>query len=312
MAADESASATEAREERAGTAARISSRLEAVGRRRVALYLTLVILLALYLSPLWSGFTTSLKTAATFATTSPLTPPPPDGFTTEPWFESWDRMRFAMVNSAIFVIPATVLSAFLGSLAAYGLTKIDWRGQIAVLLLFLAGVFIPYQSVLVPLRQFWSAVDLASLLAFAPMLAARADLFELAITHTAYGIPICTILFRGYYLTIDDAILEAAKLDGASTIRIYWRIILPLSKPMFAVTLIYQFTNIWNDLLFALVLVTASRNFVATQALNELQGAMVGQYNLQMAGAFIVAMPTLIIYIVFGREFARGLAGESG
>ncbi|MCU4753356.1 carbohydrate ABC transporter permease [Halobacteria archaeon AArc-curdl1] len=289
-----------------------SRRIGRIGRRRLALYVTLVLLLALYLSPLWSGFTTSLKTAVTFATTSPLTPPPPDGFTVEPWYEAWGRMRFAMINSVFFVIPATVLSAFLGSLAAYGLTKIDWRGQIGILLLFLAGVFIPYQSVLVPLRQFWSAVDLASLLAFAPALAARADLLELAITHTAYGIPICTILFRGYYLTIDDEIIEAAKIDGASTIRIYRRIVLPLSKPMFAVTLIYQFTNIWNDLLFALVLVTTSRNFVATQALNELQGAMVGQYNLQMAGAFIVAMPTLIIYVVFGRQFARGLGGESG
>ncbi len=290
---------------------RLSELIDRVGLRRLVLYLTLVVLVALYLSPLWSGLTTSLKTAAGFATTTPLEPPPPDAITVEPWFDAWARMRFAMVNSFLFVLPATVLSAFLGSLAAYGLTKIDWRGQIAVLLAFLVGVFIPYQSVLVPLRQFWSAVDLASLLAFAPMLAARADLIELAITHTAYGIPICTILFRGYYLTIDDAIIEAAKIDGASSIRIYRRIILPLSKPMFAVTLIYQFTQIWNDLLFALVLVTTSRNFVATQALNELQGAMVGQYNLQMAGAFIVAVPTLLVYIVFGRQFARGLAGSS-
>ncbi|WP_290817574.1 carbohydrate ABC transporter permease [Halovivax sp.] len=287
-------------------------RIGSADRRRLSLYLLLIVLLALYLSPLWSGLTTAFKTAAEFATTTPLTPPGPAGFTAEPWFEAWGRLRFAMINSVLFVVPATILSAFLGSLAAYGLTKIDWRGQLAILLLFLAGVFIPYQSVLVPLRQFWSAVDLASLLAFWPTLAARADLIELAVTHTAYGIPICTILFRGYYLTIDDSIVEAARLDGASAVRVYWRIILPLSKPMFAVTLIYQFTNIWNDLLFALVLVTTSRNFVATQSLNELQGAMVGQYNLQMAGAFLVAMPTLIIYVVFGRQFARGLAGESG
>ncbi|WP_254767976.1 carbohydrate ABC transporter permease [Salinilacihabitans rarus] len=305
MAADERSGAVDAAADRGPDVDRI-------GRRRVALYGVLVAAVLLYLSPLWSGFTTSLKTAAAFATTSPLTPPPPDGFTTGPWYEAWGRIRFAMSNSAIFVVPATVLSAFLGSLAAYGLTHVDWRGQIGVLLLFLAGVFIPYQSVLVPLRQFWSAVDLASLLAFSPVLAARADLLELAITHTAYGIPICTILFRGYYLTIDDEIIEAAKIDGASTFRIYRRIVLPLSKPMFAVALIYQFTNIWNDLLFALVLVTTSRNFVATQALNELQGAMVGQYNLQMAGAFVVAAPTLLLYVVFGRQFARGLAGESG
>ncbi|MCU4971380.1 carbohydrate ABC transporter permease [Halobacteria archaeon AArc-m2/3/4] len=303
---------TEAATETESARARATRGLDRVGGRRIALYLVLLALIVLYLSPLWSGFTTSLKTAAGFATTTPITPPLPEYVTTEAWLEAWGRMRFAMVNSLVFVLPATVLSAFLGSLAAYGLTKIDWRGQIAILLLFLIGVFIPYQSVLVPLRQFWTIVDLPSLLAFSSTLAARSDLIALAITHTAYGIPICTILFRGYYLTIDDDIVEAAKLDGASSIRIYRRIILPLSKPMFAVTLIYQFTNIWNDLLFALVLVRTSRNFVATQALNELQGAMVGQYNLQMAGAFIVALPTLIIYVVFGSQFAKGLSGESG
>ena len=297
--------------------------LQEASRARQLLYVVLLVLLVVYLSPLWSGLMTSLKTPTGFARTLPYAPPTPEYFILEPWGDAADRLQGGMINSILFVIPATVLSAFLGSLAAFGLTKIDWRGQVAILLLFVGGVFLPYQSVLVPLRQFWSLVDISGImltiagaLAFAPvlpgffeLLAAKADLIELTITHTAYGIPICTVLFRGYYFTIDDDIIEAAKIDGASLFRIYRRIVLPLSTPMFAVTLIYQFTNIYNDLLFALVLVTTSRNHVATQALTQLQGAMVGQYNLQMAGAFIVALPTLIIYVLFGKQFAEGITG---
>ncbi len=220
-------------------------------------------------------------------------------------------MQGGLINSAMFVVPATILSATLGSLAAYGLTKLSWRGQVGILVIFLAGVFLPYQSVLVPLRQFWSAVDLAGLLSFAPFLANRADLLELTITHTAYGIPICTILFRSYYKTLDDEMIEAAKIDGANAFGIYKRIVLPLSLPMFAVTLIYQFTQVWNDLLFALVLVTSRSNYVVTQSLNELQGSMAQEYNIQMAGAFIAALPTIIIYVIFGRQFAKGITGAS-
>jgi glucose/mannose transport system permease protein len=104
--------------------------------------------------------------------------------------------------------------------------------------------------------------------------------------------------------------LEAARLDGASVTRIYRRIVLPLSVPMFAVTLIYQFTQVWNDLLFALVIVQSSEFFVVTQELNALQGALVQEYNIQMAGAFIAALPTLIVYVMFGKQFAEGVAGE--
>lgn len=186
----------------------------------------------------------------------------------------------------------------------------SWWGQLLVFGLLIAGVFIPYQAVLVPLRQFWSVVDVGSLLAGVPVLGPRSDLIELTITHTAYGIPICTVLFRSYYQTIDDDMLEAPRLDGASVTRIYRRIVLPLSIPMFAATLIYQFTQVWNDLLFALVIVQSSEFFVVTQGLNALQGSLVQEYNIQMAGAFFAALPTLIVYVLFGKQFAEGVAGE--
>ncbi len=290
---------------------RIATRREELDTQRMGLYVVLLGLIGFYLSPLWAGLTTAFKTQAGFVETTPLTPPTPEWFTLEPWQLAFATMQGGLLNSVAFVVPATILSALLGSLAAYGLTKLSWRGQIGILVLFLAGVFLPYQSVLVPLRQFWSAVGLAELLSFAPVLAERADLIELTITHTAYGIPICTILFRSYYKTLDDDMIEAAKIDGANAFGIYKRIVLPLSLPMFAVTLIYQFTQIWNDLLFALVLVTSRSNYVVTQSLNELQGAMAQEYNLQMAGAFIAALPTIIIYVIFGRQFAKGITGAS-
>lgn len=293
-----------------------------VSASRAALYAALLGLLVFYLLPLHSGIMTAFVERASGL---PYAPPPPSDATLSNWGEAFDQMRSGMTNSFLFVIPATVLSALLGSLAAFGLTKLSWRGQLGVLVLLVAGVFIPYQSVLVPLREFWSIVALeghlklfASNLEFLPLvpgflfsLGNHADLIELSVTHTAYGIPICAVLFRGYYMTIDDEILEAAQVDGASTFTVYRRIILPLSKPMFAVTMIYQFTNIWNDLLFALVLVEDSSQHVATQKLNATLGSFATDFSLVMAAAFLVAAPTIIIYVLFGEQFAEGITGES-
>ncbi|MFW5937646.1 MAG: carbohydrate ABC transporter permease [Halanaeroarchaeum sp.] len=276
---------------------------------RIALYATLVLLVAFYLSPLESAIMTAFKTQQGFVETSPFVPPALAEFTLDPWFAAFDRLRQGLVNSLLFTIPATMLSATLGSLVAYGLTSTKWRGQSLVLVLLIAGIFIPYQSVLVPLSRFWSIVDPASIFAGIEPLADRSGLIALTVTHTAYGIPITTLLFRAHYKAMDASMLEAARLDGASLTKIYLRIVLPLSVPMFAVTLIYQFTNIWNDLLFALVLVQNPGNDVATMALTSLKGSMVSQYNLQMAGAFITALPTLLVYIFFGEQFAEGVAG---
>lgn len=302
-----------------------SSWSDSVNLRRVSVYAVLGVMVAFYLAPLETGLMTAFKTQDAFFSTTPFAPPPTDGVTAQPWAAAFDRLSPGLVNSLLFAVPATILSALFGSMAAYGMTNLDWKYQVGVLSLFVAGVFIPYQSVLVPLTRFWAMVDVAGLLtsvagllSVVPLVpglfsaaADRAGLIELGVTHTAYGIPICTVLFRGYYLSLDREMLEAARLDGASPAGIYRKIVLPLSKPMFAVTLIYQFTNIWNDLLFALVLVSDPSNAPITIALNTLKGSMVQQYNIQMAGAFIAALPTLVIYVLFGEQFAKGVAGET-
>lgn len=279
--------------------------------RRIGLYAVLLGMVGFYLAPLESGLMTAFKTQTGFTRTTPFGPPPPGELTFAAWSYAFDQLSRGLLNSAMMAIPATLLSAFFGSIAAYGLTNVKWRGQLFVLLLFIAGVFIPYQSVLVPLVQFWSAVDVAGRFAFFPPIADRAGLVALGVTHAAYGIPICTVLFRAYYATLDEEMLEAARLDGASVARIYRKIVLPLSAPIFAVTLIYQFTQIWNDLLFAIVLISQPSNSVVTVALNQLQGSFVQEYNLQMAAAFITALPTLVVYILFGEQFAEGVAGET-
>jgi glucose/mannose transport system permease protein len=303
--------------------------LAGVERSRIALYLVLMALVAFYLSPLEAGFMTAIKTQSEFATSVPFVPPSPDGFTLAPWQKAFDTLAPALLNSVMLAVPAAVLSALFGSVAAYGLTNLHWRGQVGIVALFIAGIFIPYQAVLIPLSRLYAIVNTQELLApvldvtlfsvDVPVLGTvalathphYASIVNLIITHTAYGIPICTLLFRSYYKNLSEEMLEAAQLDGANAFTVYRRIVLPLSVPMFAVTLIYQFTQVWNDLLFALVIIPSGSGpaAVATIALNELTGGIIQTFNAQMAGAFVAAFPTLLVYILFGDRFAQGVAG---
>jgi glucose/mannose transport system permease protein len=298
------------------TAGATGSGLGEVTIGRVALYLTLLGLAAFYLIPIESGLVTSFKTNDAVIETAPYVPALADGFTVGQWATAVDALLRGMVNSALYAVPATVISAFLGSIAAYGLTVTDWRMRYKgpILALFVAGIFIPYQAVLVPLSQLWAAVGVVDLLAPLWALGINDDyhgIVELIVTHVAYGIPICTILFRSYYKNLSTEMIESARLDGAPLRRVYRRIVLPLSTPMFAVVLIYQFTNIWNDLLFTLVLVATQSSEAAPVVLilaglgTSTEGT---NFGLRMAGAFFAALPTLAVYIMFGEEFAEGVA----
>lgn len=289
-----------------------------VSLSRVALYGALLAVMGVFLVPIETGLVTSVKTNPTgVSETLPYLPPPPEYFTLAKWEQAFDRLGQGMVNSALYSIPATVLSAFAGSLTAYGITQARWKDRYKALLLalFVAGIFIPYQAVLVPLSRFWSTyAPLEDWLAVLWVLGIDNDyagLVELSVTHIAYGIPICTVLFRSYYKNMSIEMVESARLDGASLRRVYRRIILPLSTPMFAVVLIYQFTQIWNDLLFALILVSSESSEAApvTLILAGLGQSLEGSdFPLRMAGAFIAALPTLAVYVMFGEEFAEGVA----
>jgi len=298
--------------------------LRSTENSRIGLYALLLAGIAFYLFPVETAVMTMFKTESAFARTLPFAPPGADGFTLEALSTAWNTLRPGLLNSLLMAIPATIMSALLGSLTAYGLTTISWRGQVGVVVLIIAGIFIPYQAVLVPLAQFWFQILPGLVEGFIntffgfitggswqyPSRNGYVQLLQLSITHAAYGIPICTLLFRSYYQSISDEMIEAARLDGASAFSIYRNIILPLSLPMFAVALIYQFTQVYNDLLFALVLINEPASQVATQRLAALTGGVVQSFNTTMAGAIVAALPTLLVYIVFGEQFAKGVAGE--
>ncbi|PSQ08168.1 carbohydrate ABC transporter permease [Halobacteriales archaeon QS_6_71_20] len=296
---------------------RLRAELEALDAARVGVYAALFALTAFYLTPIESGLVSAFKTnPAGISSTLPFAPPPLRFFTLEKWRTAITALGRGMVNSALYAVPATIVSALLGSFAAYGLTQADWRARYKapVLAMLVAGIFIPYQAVLVPLSQFWGAIPLRQLLTPLWVLgvpSAYTGIVELTITHVAYGIPICMVLFRSYYRNLSEEMVEAARLDGATFRRVYRRIVFPVSTPMFAVVLIYQFTQIWNDLLFALILVSTESSPAAPVVLilAGLGESMEGQdFALRMAGAFVAALPTLIVYIMFGEEFADGVA----
>jgi glucose/mannose transport system permease protein len=295
----------------------VESLFAEVSVRRVLLYVVLATAAVLFLLPLESAAMTSFKTVSGFAETLPFAPPPPDAATLAGWSQSWNALRATMLNSAMFVVPATLILPVLGSLAAFGLTITDWRGQLPVYILFMIGIFIPLQAVLVPLSITWQIVDVTTLLAnlgpvnlWALPLAKEhhAQFVELAITHISFGIPLSTLLFRSHYKDLSDEMLEAARMDGVGMLTIYYRIVLPLSKPVFVVVMILAFTTIWNDLLFALVIVSSPAAEPVTVAFASLAGGMVQQFNVTMAAGFITALPTLLVYIMFTRQFAEGFS----
>ncbi|GAB3686774.1 carbohydrate ABC transporter permease [Salinarchaeum chitinilyticum] len=296
---------------------RIANALDGTSWVRAGLYASLFAIAVLYLLPLWSAVATSLKTVTGFANTAPFVPPGFEQFTLDAWSSAWETLNPSIINSAMFVIPATIIVPILGSLAAFGLTITNWRGQLALYTLFIAGIFVPLQSVLVPLSIIWSNASVEATLASLGPLNVwelpytqryQAQFIELAVTHIAFGIPLATLLFRSHYKDMSEEMIEAARLEGVSIYRIYLNIVLPLSRPVFVVVMILAFTTIWNDLLFALVLVSNPAAEPVTVTFSGIAGAKVQQFNTIMAGGFLTALPTLIVYVLFTRQFAEGFS----
>ncbi len=208
------------------------------------------------------------------------------------------------LNSIYLAVPATLISAMLGSMNGYVLSKWKFRGANVLFPLIMFGMFIPYQSVLVPL------VQLLQKMQFGP-LKLYGTIPGLILVHVVYGIPITTLIFRNYYAAIPDEMIEAAKIDGAGIFRIYGSILFPLSVPGFVVVMIWQFTSVWNEFLFALVLNGNPKVQPITVALNNLAGSFQVDWSVQMAGALMAAIPTLLVYIFLGRFFMRGLLAGS-
>jgi glucose/mannose transport system permease protein len=199
-----------------------------------------------------------------------------------------------MVNSLMLAIPASLISSLLGAANGFVLAKWRFPGADVVFPVILFGMFIPYQAVIIPMSGLMTDIGL------------KGGLDGLILIHIIYGLPITTLIFRNYYIGLSEEVIEAARVDGAGMLRTFAYIGLPLGLPAFAVAMIWQFTSAWNDFLFG-VIMTRTEYWPVTVALNNVAGAQTVPFNQAMASAFLASIPTLLVYILLGRFFMRGL-----
>jgi glucose/mannose transport system permease protein len=264
---------------------------------RIGLYILLLLLAVFYLMPLFAILATSLKSF--FEVNHSTLWDIPRAPTLSAYGEAFDRLAPSFWNSVLLVVPGTLISSLLGSLNGYVLSKWKFRGANVLFTVLLFGMFIPYQSILIPLVGFLDTIGLYGTIP------------GLVLTHVVYGIPITTLIFRNYYATVPQELLEAGRIDGAGVLGIYRHIMLPVSIPGFVVVMIWQFTSIWNEFLFAVTITSDPAVQPITVALNSLAGSLLAQYQIQMAGALLAALPTLLVYVLLGRYFVRGLLAGS-
>ena len=270
---------------------------------RWIIHALLLVLAAFFLMPLVVMVMTSLKTMPEIRGGTLLSLP--QAPTLDAWRLAWSEACISIsceglsgyfANSFIIVIPAVVLSVAFGALNGYVLTKWRFPGANLVFGLLLFGCFIPFQIVLIPM---------ASTLGFLGLSGSYAGL---VLVHFVYGISFTTLFFRNFYVSVPEDLMKSAKIDGAGFWAIFGRILLPLSWPIVIVSVIWQFTNVWNDFLFGVSFAAGDAQPV-TVALNNLVNTSTGvkKYNVDMAGAVIAALPTILVYVVAGRYFMRGL-----
>ena len=261
-------------------------------------YLMLIALAAVFLLPVYLMVLTGLKpiNQVDLKTMWSL---PIGGLHIENFIAGFMQLAPNLRNSLVMVVPEAILSSLLGSINGYLLSKWKFRGSNLIFSLVLFGMFIPYQSILIPLVKFMQYIKLYG------------DIPGLVLVHIIYGIPITTLIFRNYYAGIGTEILEAGRIDGASLFGLYRYIMFPLSVPGFVVVMIWQFTSIWNEFLFAVTIVNNPDSQPLTVALANMTGSVLHEYQLQMAGALITALPALLVYVLLGRFFIRGLLAGS-
>ena len=274
---------------------------------RIILYVLLTLFALYYLLPLFVMVTTSLKSLEEIRTGSLVALP--REITFDAWKTAWasactgiqcEGLRPYFWNSVLLAVPAVLLSTFLGALNGYVVAQWRFKGANLIFSLMLFGCFIPFQVVLLPMARLLGLMGIAGTIP------------GLIFVHVIYGIGFTTLFFRNYYVTIPSELVKAAKVDGANFLRIFWSIFLPLSLPIIVVTVIWQFTQIWNDFLFGVSFSQAGTQPV-TVALNNIVNSTTGvkEYNVDMAAAIIAALPTLLVYVVAGKYFIRGLTAGS-
>lgn len=209
-------------------------------------------------------------------------------------------LRPYFLNSIKMVIPSVFISTVMGSFSGFVLAKWRFKGDEILFGLILFGCFIPFQIVLIPTAKVLGILGISG------------TTTGLILVHSVYGLGFTTLFFRNAYKTIPSELVQAAQIDGYDFMGIFMKVILPLSAPVFVVSIIWQTTNIWNDFLFGASFGDATSQPM-TVALNNLVSSSTGvkEYNVHFAGAMMAAIPTLTIYFVSGRYFVRGLTSGS-
>jgi glucose/mannose transport system permease protein len=270
---------------------------------RALIYAALILFAVWFLLPLFVMLVNSVKPLDEIRGGNMLALP--QAFTIAPWQSAWSTAQIGVQptglkpyfwNSILMVVPAVVISTLLGALNGYVLTKWRFPGHNLVFGMMLLGCFIPFQIVLIPMARILGLIGLAG------------SIWGLVLVHVVYGLGFTTLFFRNYYEAFPSELIKAAQIDGAGFFRIFQRILLPSSGPIVVVTVIWQFTNIWNDFLFGASF-SDLRSMPMTVALNNLVSSSTGvkEYNVHFAGAVLAALPTLVVYVVSGRYFVRGL-----
>ncbi len=274
---------------------------------RWVLYIILVLFALFYLLPLFVMLTTSLKSLEEIRTGDLIALPREVTFAA--WRTAWSEactgiqcegVRPFFWNSVLIALPAVAISTLLGAMNGYVVAQWSFRGANLFFSLMLFGCFIPFQVVLLPMARVLGLMGMAGTIP------------GLIFVHVIYGLGFTTLFFRNYYVSIPSELTKAAKVDGAGFFRIFWSIFLPLSLPIIVVTVIWQFTQIWNDFLFGVSFSQAGTQPV-TVALNNIVNSTTGikAYNVDMAAAIIAGLPTLLVYVIAGKYFVRGLTAGS-
>ena len=274
---------------------------------RMFIYLVLLLFALFYTLPLYVMVVNSFKPLGEITGGGMMNLP--QAFTLEPWAKAWSTAQIGVDptglspyfwNSIKMVVPAVAISTVLGALNGYVLTKWKFKYDTIVFGLILFACFIPFQIVLIPMAKMLGIMGLAG------------TTWGLVLVHVVYGVGFTTLYFRNYYAVFPTELVRAAQIDGAGFFRIFWRILLPSSGPIAVVSIIWQFTNIWNDFLFGASFAGADSQPM-TVALNNLVQSSTGvkEYNVHFAGAILAALPTLLVYVVAGRYFVRGLMAGS-
>ncbi|HET7477203.1 MAG TPA: carbohydrate ABC transporter permease [Dermatophilaceae bacterium] len=205
------------------------------------------------------------------------------------------NMGQAFVNSFVVTVPATVIPILIAAFAAYAFTFMDWRGRDIVFIIIVGLLVVPNQVALVPLLKLYGSLGI------------NGTFLAVWLAHLGFGMPLAVYILRNYMAGLPRAVIESAKIDGASHFTTFWRLIMPMSTPALASFAIFQFLWVWNDLLVALLFLGRGDNTIATVALQGLQGQTGQGRELIPSAGFVTIIVPLIVFLSLQRYFIRGM-----